>query len=377
MQKILDHWEKVIEDPQTYLEELNQRTGRGIVGVFPLYYPMELIWVAGAHPWELWGNAAPITKADAHMQSYACSLSRSNLEAQLDGRLDLLDGVVFARKCDTLQNLATIWENLPDGRLIDVMRFPVNPGSAGAAAFLRSEIIRNRDRLGSLFDAQMSDEDLSETIRLFNRLRRGLRTLLSMRASTPKTVGIRTWYTALRASRIVDREEFLEQLEELLDALGEPDPEPAAPRLLVTGMIPEPVNVLLELEAQGAVVVDDDLGIGMRSVATDASEQGDPVAALVQQYLSRGPCPTLHNDAHDRPAYLVDRAERAGVDGVVFFRLKFCDPEAFDYPDCKEALDKAKIPTLLLETEWQSAQTGALRTRIQAFVETLGSGEAK
>ena len=118
MQTILEKWQALIDDPIAYLEDLNRRTGRGVVGVFPMYYPAELIWAAGAHPWEMWGNAAPVSKAEAHLQSYSCSLVRSNLEALLDGRLELLDGVVFPRKCDSVQNLATIWSHMPDGRFV-------------------------------------------------------------------------------------------------------------------------------------------------------------------------------------------------------------------------------------------------------------------
>jgi len=51
--------------------------------------------------------------------------------------------------------------------------------------------------------------------------------------------------------------------------------------------------------------------------------------------------------------------------------LKFCDPHAFDYPYLKEALADASIPSLLLEVEDQPQAQSQLKTRIEAFLETL------
>jgi benzoyl-CoA reductase/2-hydroxyglutaryl-CoA dehydratase subunit BcrC/BadD/HgdB len=58
--------------------------------------------------------------------------------------------------------------------------------------------------------------------------------------------------------------------------------------------------------------------------------------------------------------------------GVVFILLKFCDPHAFDYPYLKGKLDERKISSLLLEIEPGGVPHGAVETRLEAFMETLG-----
>ena len=50
---------------------------------------------------------------------------------------------------------------------------------------------------------------------------------------------------------------------------------------------------------------------------------------------------------------------------------KFCDPEEFDYPILKEAMEKEHIPLLYLETDQQADNVEQLRTRIQSFGEML------
>ena len=50
---------------------------------------------------------------------------------------------------------------------------------------------------------------------------------------------------------------------------------------------------------------------------------------------------------------------------------KFCEPEFFDYPQLKEDLEAQGVPSVLLETELGMTAAGSVRTRLEAFVETL------
>ena len=61
---------------------------------------------------------------------------------------------------------------------------------------------------------------------------------------------------------------------------------------------------------------------------------------------------------------------KTGTGGDLFL-LKFCDPHAFDYPYLKEALEKAGIPSMVLEVEDRLPAEGQLRTRFEAFLEMM------
>ncbi len=136
-------------------------------------------------------------------------------------------------------------------------------------------------------------------------------------------------------------------------------------------MVPDPPELLTAIERLGGTIVDNDLAVASRSHDVDVSEEDDPEEALVDQYFRRVPCPTIHNDKHDRAAYLIGRVKASAAKAVIFHRLKFCDPEAFDHPDVSARLGQAGVPSLLIEDEQQMRATGAMVTRIQAFLETL------
>ena len=64
----------------------------------------------------------------------------------------------------------------------------------------------------------------------------------------------------------------------------------------------------------------------------------------------------------------VESAIKKSGDGVVFHTMKFCDYYSFTYADLK---DHSKIPFLKIETDTTPQSGGQLRTRIEAYKETL------
>ena len=83
-------------------------------------------------------------------------------------------------------------------------------------------------------------------------------------------------------------------------------------------------------------------------------------------------CPDgLYNPENDRHSYLVDHAKEAGADGILFWYLKFCEPDAFDRPQLMKRLAREGIPSTVVELELSMKSFDAVRTRINAFCEML------
>ncbi len=60
------------------------------------------------------------------------------------------------------------------------------------------------------------------------------------------------------------------------------------------------------------------------------------------------------------------------VDGVITLERMYCEPQQWDNPTLVTALARQGIPTFRLETDTVTT-VGPLRTRIEAFMETLDS----
>ena len=87
--------------------------------------------------------------------------------------------------------------------------------------------------------------------------------------------------------------------------------------------------------------------------------------------MNRKACCLAHEDFKQRGEMLVEMAQAKKATGVLYCLMKFCDPEEYDYPICRSALQDAGIPTLLLEIDQQSTSCEQARTRIQSFADMI------
>jgi len=241
--------------------------------------------------------------------------------------------------------------------------------------YLEAELGRLRNELESFAGRSISDEDLKKSIRVYNENRELMRELDRVRAADPSFLSAGQMTDLVLASCILPREEHSGLLRSLLksrpDAGGAGPADAESVSVLLTGVMPRPAAILGMLEEVGVRVVGDDMGMGGLYYSVRVPEDPDPLKALAAGYTGYPACSTLHDGAADRGAALARRARETGAEGVLIFATKFCEPEYFDYPGLKEDLEKAGVPVFLLETELGLGVPGAIRTRVEAFVETL------
>ncbi len=97
--------------------------------------------------------------------------------------------------------------------------------------------------------------------------------------------------------------------------------------------------------------------------------QTDEKEKLIEWYasalLSQPPCMRMQ-DVTGRRAFWTDPYAK----GLVYHTIKFCDYYGFEYAAMKE---ETPVAILKLETDFTGAADGQLRTRIEAFFESLGT----
>src|ERR1039457_2618787 len=99
---LLDACARALGHPGASLREWKQRhPAAHVVGYFPTYVPTELIYACGALPTGLWGGSIAVSRANAYIQQFTCSIVRSTTEYALHGAFDQLDAVLFPPICDS------------------------------------------------------------------------------------------------------------------------------------------------------------------------------------------------------------------------------------------------------------------------------------
>ena len=164
---------------------------------------------------------------------------------------------------------------------------------------------------------------------------------------------------------------YQKELAELRDAEGIADHRA---RLMVLGSILDDPEYLRVIESQGGLVVTDSTCFGSRIMWKDVRDEGeDPIHALAQYYVAdRHSCPRTFGEHERRAEFVREMVREFKVDGVVGERLSFCDQWGFAQYSIESDMKENGTPYLPLEREYILSGVGQLRTRIQAFLETLG-----
>lgn len=360
-------------------EEARRRKANGqkVMGWLLSDVPEELIHAAGAFPVGILGSNKKIRLADTHLQVWSCSLMRSSLELGLCGDLDFLDGIIVPHTCDTTRNLVGMWRNNCKTPYVDSFFLPRQVNRPSAHNYLIGELTRLKTNLEQQTGEIITDEKIRVSIRLFNENRSLLRRMLKIHSKHPGLISSRNVYNAIKAAMVMDKAEHNQLLRDLISKLEQivsasSDQSDSKIRLVISGGVWEPPEIMDLIEELGGVVVGDDLSTGARYLEPDVAEDKDPWEALAARQLHRIPYGCFDNQELERRKYLVDLVRQSEAQGLIFLHLKFCEPENYDYNDMREALNSAGIPNFRIETEFTNPTLGQIRTRLEAFIEMIG-----
>ena len=341
------------------------------IGFFCPYVPEEIIQAANALPFRLMGMPIKMSRVQAHLPPNCCHLVKSSLESLLQGKLDFLKGIIFSHTCDVMQGLADIWALQGRIPLQFNLMMPSRLNSELSRTFLKAEIERFRNFLESNV-GRITPQSLKASIQLFNRIREKLQEIYIHRPKWHKQISGMDFARIIRAGYLMDRQRYLELLNDLLNALPEKTEESGnLIPIYLAGNMTHSDSYFSLIEEAGAIIVQDDLCSGTRFLRLMVQENIDPIEGLTNRYLTSFMCPTKHKGAHAHIETLLEEVQKSSAKGVIFLLYKYCETHFFDYPDLKQALESKGIPTLLLEVEDPSYSVGQLKIRIQAFIEML------
>ena len=344
------------------------REGGGrVAAVYPIHYPRSLFRAFGILPVEVWGPpGTDTTLGDAHLQAYTCSIVRGGLSFLLAGGLDVADLVVVPHACDSLQGLGSLLTDfVQPGKPVLTVYCPRGPRAA-SVDFLADEIRRLYERLAAVTGTRPDDDALRAAIARDEEADAALGRLLAARRMID--LDERGFYRLVRAREYLPAEAF-DSLVAAALATGNGG-ERKGHGLVLSGIVPEPMGVLDTLGEAGAVVVGDDFACSGRRLYP-AGESRDPFRRMAERLVAGPPDSTRGSDVGERVKHLGALAERGGARAVLFFVVKFCEPELFYLPQLRSGLERAGLRSIVVEADVTEALPHQAVTRIEALMETV------
>ena len=86
---VIKKLESAALSPDKTVAESIRKTKKEAVGCFPIYTPEEIIYAAGMLPVGMWGGPTDLKRADKYLQSFCCSIMRSNIEYGMKGTYNI------------------------------------------------------------------------------------------------------------------------------------------------------------------------------------------------------------------------------------------------------------------------------------------------
>ena len=314
-----------------------REAGGKVAGHFQVYFPEEIVHAAGMLPFKVRGAPIEPNKADSHFGSYLCSILKTSLELALSDLVEL-DMFVSHPICDAARNLAAIW-----GRNVDypcqILYLPQNPNSAGSVEYLRYEYDRMRRVAEEVADSEITDDDLRNSIAVFNKNRRLLRELYDIKRETPWLITAEDAYALLALAGMTPREEHNELLTSLLPMIRErtTKPEDRVRIVFEGGFCEQPPFDLIRMLGRTVYVVDDDFLIGMRWLTQDVPVDGDPLTNLAEAYIEHSSySPVQHDLRKPKEEMLHEQASATSREPT---------PRSSPPPRCASRAWRSKWPT--------------------------------
>jgi benzoyl-CoA reductase/2-hydroxyglutaryl-CoA dehydratase subunit BcrC/BadD/HgdB len=365
------------------LEELKnlKKQGIKIVGYIPGgFVPEELIWAGGAVPVALnrGGDHGAVLKSLEYIPRFIDTYSRSQIGywALEEPLYRLIDLIIVPCTDKNIAAIADSWEMWTNTRLFR-LGVPHNNTTGHAHKYYVESLNVLKGEIERLTGNSITDSKLTKEIEVGNRIRYLLRHIAESRKSDAPPISGTDFVKLHHASLWEERYFMLSYLEKLSQELSAKTNNQGPRIFLIGSSIAEgDYKVYQLLESAGANVVIEDFSEGMRSYRQDVEISGDLIKDLADAYFLRvDPPPAFFRPAEGRKSSLLKMAREFRVDGIVWYSLLYREAHEIEGIHFGRIAEKEGLRFLRISSDYDDAEREALRTRIEAFVESLKAAQ--
>ena len=390
--KHLIYFENLLQEANNELVQKAKANGEYAIGYTCYFMPEVLLDLPGCFSVRL--RAPRCTSPDIatyYMSARVCHYARSLLERALEGGFNFLDAQMATETCtgtcrfqEHLQQKHL--DSVKDMRIINNDNFfcefsdvPFKNNENGYAHFreqLRAHVLQPlHEKLG----IDVSDEAIMKTIERHNEVCRLINEIGDYRKLDNPTITGYEFHVIQLVSQVCPKDLILPYLRETAEELKTREPDDRWPfrcKVVLCGSENDDPDFTKLIESCGAEVVADRYCYGAveSRIPIVVKEGQEPLDAIARHYLDTSNCPRFmpQDTMRARKQRIADLARDYHADGVIVASNKFC--EYWSYERVIDTIVLPRdfgLPVCSIEKEYINSASGQLRTRFQAFVESI------
>jgi benzoyl-CoA reductase/2-hydroxyglutaryl-CoA dehydratase subunit BcrC/BadD/HgdB len=383
--KHLIYFEDLLQEANNDLVRKGKEDGNLCLGYTCYFMPEVLLDLPGCFAVRL--RAPRCTSPDMatyYMSGRTCHYGRSLLERALEGGYNFIDAQLATETCtvtcrfqehldymDGVINNATFKTSFTD--------VPFKKNENSIDHYRKQLKIKVLDFLKDEYGVDTSDEAILKAIEINNEVNDIITEIGNFRKLDRPTITGYEFSVITLVSMVCPKYLIVDKLRETLEELKtrEPDDKPNYKiKVLLAGSENDDPDFIKLIESCGALVVADRYCYGSLEARNHINvEPGDdPLTAVAKHYLLTSQCARFmeQKEMRHRKKVLADYATEYKADGIIVASNKFCEYWSYERMIDTIVLPRDYgFPVCSIEKEYINTASGQLRTRFQAFVESV------
>ena len=382
--KHLIYFENLLQDANNELIAQAKSEGKRCVAYVCENVPEPLLNLAGTFSIRLRApRTGSMEMATYYLTSFLCEYSRALLERAIEGGFKFADCIITPDGCTMMNRCVENMELLKtmdkEKFFYEYMEIPMKCDDNGLNLYTLQCTNHILKPLAENFGIDVSDAAIRESVRRHNRICELIRAIGDFRKEeNPRITGYEFHIITL-ATYAAPQDMLIEKLEETLEELKTREPEPKNPfraRVVVVGSEIDDVDFVKLVEETGAYVCADRFCYGSLPgrVPIELNDAEDALTQVCRHYMTHSQCPRYMDmpKMRGRREYVNALAKEYNADGIIYEQIKFCDPWAYERMVGSHVLQHDfGYPVLSVDRPYTIAGSGQMRTRVQAFVESI------
>jgi len=321
--------------------------------------------------------------ATYYMSNFLCGYSKAILERAIEGGYNFLNALMGSETCSemnrTIEHFHMINLVPNDKFFVSFLDMPFKVEDYTIKHYVKQARVKILEPLQETFGTDISDAALLKAVEEHNEVCRLLTEIGDYRKEeNPRITGYE-YHILNLVSFCCPKAQILPLLRETAEELKtrEPDEKKSfRAKIVVVGSEMDDPDFSKTIEESGALIVADRYCFGAmpgrQEIAINPEE--DILTQICVHYLNTSQCPRYmsHEKVQERRDYVRNLVEEYHADGVLYEQLKFCEYWGYERALASYVMtNDYGIPSVAIDRQYTASASGQLRTRVQAFVESL------
>ncbi len=321
--------------------------------------------------------------ATYYMSSYLCGFSKAILERAIEGGYNFLSALMGSESCSEMNRayehfeLLNLVEN--DKFFVSIADIPFKIEPHTVRHYAKQMRIKVLDRLKEVYGADTSDDALRKAVEEHNEVCRLITEIGEYRKEeNPRITGYEFHILNL-ITYCCPKYLIIDKLRETAEELKTRVPDEKRSyraKVVVVGSEMDDPDFTKLIEESGALVVADRYCFGSLPGREEIilNDTDDVLEQIVLHYMKTCQCPRYmsREKVHGRRDYVKRLVEEYKADGVIYEQIKFCEFWGYERALASHIItNDFGIPSVTVDRQYTASASGQLRTRVQAFVESL------